>query len=130
MEAEPNPEGLLSQAKQIIATGLAAIQNRGELFLLELEEEKSHLIELLVWAMAVGLLGARDEFGAVDGADHLVVPSGKEGLCHCRGYACCIFAGAVLAWLNLRGLLKYTPPPFSGTINEIKKDSACLDSSK
>ena len=128
MEAEPNPEGLLSQAKQIIATGLAALQNRGELFLLELEEEKSHLVELLVWAMAVGLLGAM--FLALLTVLIIWLFPPEQKFYAIAGLCLLYLAGAVLAWLNLRSLLKNTPPPFSGTINEIKKDGACLESSK
>jgi uncharacterized membrane protein YqjE len=128
VESPPTSEGLLSQAKQIFATGLAALQNRGELFLLELEEEKTHLVELLIWAMAVGLLGAM--FLAL--LTVLVIWLFPPGLrVYAIGGLCLLYlGGTLLALLNLRSLLKHTPPPFSGTIKEIKKDSACLDSSK
>ena len=128
MESEPTPDGLFTQVKQIFATGLAASQNRGELFLLELEEEKTHLIELLIWTMAVGLLGTM--FLALLTA-LIVWLFPAELRVYAIGGLCLLYlAGAVLALLNLRSLLKHTAPPFSGTIKEIKKDSACLESSK
>ena len=47
---------MLTQAKAIAATGLAAVHNRSELLILELEEERARLLELVVWALAVGFL--------------------------------------------------------------------------
>lgn len=118
----------MDQAKQIFATALAALQNRGELFLLELEEEKTHLVELLIWAMAVGLLGTMF-LALLTVLIILLFPPGLR--VYATGGLCLIYlGGAILALLNLRSLIKSSPPPFSGTINEIKKDSACLDSSR
>jgi uncharacterized membrane protein YqjE len=128
VESESNPAGLLTQIRQLVSTGFSALQNRGELFLLEVEEEKTHLMELLVWAMAVGLLGLM--FLIV--FTSLIVWLFPESL---RIWAlvgfCVIYAvGALLALLNLKSILKTGAPPFAGSIGEMKKDREWLESSK
>jgi uncharacterized membrane protein YqjE len=142
VDPEPSPAGLLGQVKAMFATCLSALQNRSELFLLECEEGKSHLVallvwvlvagshlvELLVWVMAAGLLGLM--FLAL-GTVWVILLFPEEKRIYAVGGFCLLYlAGAVLALLNLRLLLRNAPPPFSGTLNEMKKDRACLDSSK
>jgi len=56
-EPDQNPAGLFKSVRQLLDTGLAAVQNRLELFVVELKEEKCHVIQILIWASAVILLG-------------------------------------------------------------------------
>ena len=42
--------------RKMLFTGWGAIQNRGELFLVELQEERSRLLELVIWVSAVCFL--------------------------------------------------------------------------
>ena len=112
----------------MLTTALAALQNRGELFLLELEEEKTNLIELFIWALIVGLMGLM--FLASLTVFVIVLFPEELRLYAVGGFCLLYLAGTILALLNLRSLLKKSPPPFSGTIGEIKKDSACLESSR
>ena len=50
--SDSNAPGLLGLMRKAALTSLAALQNRGELFVVELQEEKNQAIELLIWALA------------------------------------------------------------------------------
>ena len=128
MEPEPSPAGFISQAKTLAATCLSSLQNRGELFLLELEEERTHFIELLIWAMAVGVLGLMF-LGIFTVFIILLFPRDMR-IWAVAGFGLLYLAGAIFALLNLKALLKNVPPPFSASVNEMKKDRKCLDSSQ
>ena len=118
----------MSQAKAIVATGLSALQNRGELFLLECEEEKSQVIELLVWSMVAGLLGIM--FLALGTVLVIMVFPADKRVWAVAGFCALYFVGGLLAFLNLRSLMRHSKPPFSASITELKKDHACLNSLK
>jgi uncharacterized membrane protein YqjE len=128
VDSEPTSEGLVSQAKAIVATGLSALQNRVELFLLECEEEKAQVIELLVWSMVAGLLGIM--FLALVTVLVIMAFPAEQRIWAVAGFCALYFIGAVLAFFNLRSLMRHSKPPFSASINELKKDHACLDSLK
>lgn len=128
MDSEANPPGLLKQVKAIFATCFSTLETRGELFILEMEEEKTRFIELLIWAMAVGFLSmmflALLTMGII-----ILLPNGWR-IYAVGGFCLLYLAGAILALLNLKALLKHGPRPFSGSISEMKKDRAWLDSSQ
>jgi len=128
VESEPGQPGLLDQAKQFVSTGLSALQNRGELFLLELEEEKTHVMELLIWAMAVGLLGLMFLIVFTGLIIYLFPPPLR--LWAMAGFCVLYGAGALVALFNLKLILKTGAPPFAGSLNEMKKDREWLESSK
>jgi uncharacterized membrane protein YqjE len=128
VESEPSPAGFLSQAKMLVGTCLSSLQNRGELFLLELEEEKSHFMELLIWAMAVGVLGLM--FLVVFTLLVILLFPPDLRILAVAGFCLLYLLGAILALLNLKSLLKEVPPPFSASVNEMKKDREWLESSQ
>jgi uncharacterized membrane protein YqjE len=128
-ESEQNSSGgLLSQFRAIVNTCLSTLQTRGEIFLLELEEEKTHVTELLIWAIAAGLLSLMF-LGMLTVFIVMLFPEDLRKWA-VGGFCLLYFLGAVLALLNLRSILKGAAPPFSATVNEIKKDRAWLESSK
>lgn len=128
-EREPTaPAGIAALGRRMLTTVLSALQTRGELFVTELEEEKTRVVELLIWAMVAGFLSLM----------FLVVFTGvviylfPEGSRIYAGVGFCVLylAGAILALVNLKALIKNSPPPFNDTLNELKKDRACLESSR
>jgi uncharacterized membrane protein YqjE len=128
-ESEQNSgRGLLSQLRAIANTCLSTLQTRGEIFLLELEEEKTHVTELLIWAIAAGLLSLMF-LGMLTVFIVMLFPEDLR-VWAIGGFCLLYLLGAVLALLNLRSILKGAAPPFSATVNEIKKDRAWLESSK
>ena len=127
-ESEPSPAGLLGQIKAIFATCLASVHTRGELFILELEEEKTLMLELLIWAMVAGFL-AMMFLVLLTGVVIFLFP--QELRIYAAGGFCLLyFLGALFALLNLRSLIKSSPAPFSDSIEEMKKDRAWLESSQ
>ena len=128
MASESNPTGLLQQVKTIFATCFSTLETRGELFILEMEEEKTRFIELLIWAMAVGFLGMMFLALLTMGIIILCPPGWR--IYAVGGFCLLYLAGTILALLNLKALLKNGPRPFSGSINEMKKDRVWLDSSQ
>jgi len=121
-----HPAGLLSLVRKLAVTGMAALQNRGELFLVELQEEKTRLIELFLWTAIVA--GLAMMFLALFTATLILLfPSGMR-IYAALGFCALYFLGALLALLNLRALWRSGPPAFRDTIAEAKKDGEWLDS--
>ena len=128
METETEPSGITALGRRMLGTVLSALHTRGELFLVELEEEKTRVVELLIWAMAAGFLGMM--FLALFTTVVILLFSPELRLYAAAGFCLLYLAGAIFAFMNLRSLLKNGPQPFSETLNEIKKDRACLESSR
>jgi uncharacterized membrane protein YqjE len=117
--------GLFASARRFCDTILAIVHNRVELFAVELQEEKVRLLTLFIWAVAVMLLGML-ALAVVTFTIVFLVPEGARGwvLLGFSIFYVLAFVGAVF---GLRQQVKYRPPPFSGTISEIKKDRAWLN---
>ena len=128
METETPIPGIATMGRRMLGTLLSALQTRGELLLVELEEEKTRVVELLIWAMAAGFLGMMF-LGLFTVLIILLFPPGAR-IFAVAGFCLLYFAGALVAFMNLRSHLKNGPAPFAETLNEIKKDSACLESSR
>jgi uncharacterized membrane protein YqjE len=122
------PPGIAALARQMLATALSALHTRGELFITELEEEKTRVVELLIWAMAAGFLGMMF-LALLTGVVIFLFPRDLR-IYAGAGFCLLYLAGAIVALLNLKALIKTGPPPFNDTINELKKDRACLESSR
>ena len=127
-ETDSAATGITALGRQMLATVLSMLHTRGELFLTELEEEKTRVVELLIWAMAAGFLGMM--FLALFTAVIIFIFPDDLRI-YAAGVFCVLYlAGAVFALLNLKALIKNGPPPFVETVNEIKKDRACIESSR
>ncbi|HEY2953400.1 MAG TPA: phage holin family protein [Verrucomicrobiae bacterium] len=118
------PAGILASLRRILDGGLAILENRIELFAVEIREEKCRLIEAMLWASAAVVLGLMTltlltfviviSFGESARMAVLLTLSGLYLL------------GTIVAWRGLRARLRRTTA-FSGTLDEIKKDRACLE---
>jgi len=129
VDSEPGSStGLINQAKGILATCLSAIHNRGELFLLELEEEKTRVLELFIWAMAVGFLGL---MFLISVTVLVIFSFPPEYRLWALGAFCALYlVGAIIALFNVKALIKSGDNMFAGSLNEMKKDQEWLESSK
>src|SRR5207244_3802907 len=56
-DPDQSSAGLFGSLRRFVDTGLGAARNRLELLSIEVREEKSRLIELLIWASAAIFLG-------------------------------------------------------------------------
>jgi uncharacterized membrane protein YqjE len=118
--------GLVNSVRKLFDNGLAAVQNRIELFRLELREEKWRFIETVVLVLAAFFLGMM----AVLLLTAAVLFSFKD---ESRAYVAAAFCvsyivGAVWGFYCVKRRLKGQPPPFSETAAQLQKDREWLDS--
>ena len=125
---DPNPLTLFSLTRKAVLTGLAALQNRGELFLVELQEEKNRVIELFIWIVAVCFLGMM--FAIVLTATVILLCPEGQRVYVAGGFCLLYLLGAILALLNLKAQVKGLSTPFSDSMAEVKKDREWLESLK
>src|SRR5947207_141178 len=123
-EPEHNPTGLFNSLRQLLDTTLAAVQNRLELFVVELKEEKCHVIEILIWAAAAIVLGLMAITTATFTIVFLVPKDAKPFVL--AGFCVFYILAAVGAFLGLKKRLRNHPLPFAESISQIKKDRECL----
>jgi uncharacterized membrane protein YqjE len=128
IETASNPPGISGLLRKLGLTGLAALQNRGELFLAELQDEKNKAIELFIWAAAVCFLGIMFVVVLTGTIIFLFPPDSR--IYAAGGFCVLYLLGAVLALLNLKAMVKSAALPFSDTVEEVKKDRAWLESLK
>lgn len=126
--AETNPPGLLTLIRKLAKTGTAALINRGELFLVELQEEKNNVIELFIWAAGMCFFGVM--FVVVLTATIIFLVPEEQRVYAAGGFALFYLVCGILAMLNLRALVKNAAVPFADTISEVKKDREWLESLK
>ena len=120
--------GVSELIRKLIATGVAAVRNRGELFLVELQEEMTRVMELFIWICALCFL-CMMFLVVLTGTVIFLFPEDKR-IYAAWGFCGLYLLGAILVWLNLRALLRSEPAPFSDTLAEAKKDSEWLESSE
>lgn len=125
---EVHPPSLLSLLRKAALTGLGALQNRGELFLVELQEEKNRVVELFIWVAAV-CFGGIMFMGVLTATIILLVPRDSR-VYAAGGFALFYLVVTILALLNLKALVKKAALPFSSTVDEVKRDQEWLDSLK
>lgn len=123
---EPSPEGILASARRILETALRTIQNRVELFALELQEEKAWLISTLLWAAAAIFFGGLGILLVVATIVYLSPENARPWVL--GGFALLFIYLAVNAILGLRRSIENKKPPMSDTIGELKKDIEWIQS--
>jgi len=122
-EASETKAGVWASLKRLLDTLLATVQNRIELIAVEWQEEKCRLMEALLCAVAVAVFGI---MSLTLLTFTIVVLFWENGRLIALGALSMLYlVGTVLAWRALRLHLK-ARSAFAGTIDEIKKDRACL----
>lgn len=124
----PSGPGVLSILRTLLDTVLVAIQNRVELFAVELREEKLRLITVLLWAGAVLFLGCMAVGVLTLAVILLFDPPGRAYAAAVVGLAYLIAAGG--GYRSLRAWLRRQPRPFSESTGQLKKDREWLKSLK
>jgi uncharacterized membrane protein YqjE len=118
--------GIVSQCKNFLETGIALVQNRLELVALELQEEKSRAISIIVLGATLIFLGF---MGVIALMLTLVFLFWEHALIVMGGFTGVFLLGALVVFLVLKGKLK-KPIPFSETISQLKKDRAWIQSQR
>jgi uncharacterized membrane protein YqjE len=125
-ENNHQPPGMATLLGRLARTGLGAVQNRAELFAVEWQQERARLTELLFWTVGWLFLGMMGVTLLTAVIIFLCPPQAR--LYVAAGLTVLYLAGAGWAWFVLRSLLRQEP--FSGSLEELKKDRAWLESSK
>jgi uncharacterized membrane protein YqjE len=122
---EPPAPGLFESLRRLCDRGLALLQNRVELFGVEIEEQKVRLVRLLVLGGLTVLLSCM-ALGVITAT--IVVLAGEKA----RGpvliaLSALYVLAAMAAFMALRKESRSAPPPFRDTISELKKDRDWLN---
>ena len=127
-DPESKVGGLLASVRRIRDSVLALIPTRLELASIELQEEKTRFLDLLLRAAAVIVLGL---MGLIVGTAWVVVLFWDYSPAMTLGIITIVYAlGAFAFWSDLKKRLHTAPPPFADTLAEIKKDCECLQGKK
>jgi uncharacterized membrane protein YqjE len=119
--------GLWVSLKRILDTLLATAQNRVELFAVELQEEKYRIVEAMLCVAAVAAFGMMTLSLVTFTVVILFWENGR--LLALGGLSVLYLIVTMLAWRALQSRLK-AASAFAGTIDELKKDRACLGTEK
>jgi|SRR5436309_14414772 len=126
MAEDNNHPGAGTLTRRILASGLGALKNRGELLQVEWQQEKARLTELLVLSVALLFLGIMAMMLLTATIIFLFPEDVRKYIA--LGFTVLYLGGAVWAVMTIRSLVK--KEPFSETIEQVKKDRECLESFK
>lgn len=116
--------GLSSSLRRMLTTLLGMLQNRLELFSLELQDEREWLVGTLVWASALVFLSG---CALILITITIVLLTPAEVQRYVLVALCLVYiALAVGGAIGLRKRLNEKPPAFKDTVSELKKDIASL----
>ncbi len=125
-EDQPRPRGVLESLRRIGDSVIALLQNRLELFGLELQEQKERLVRVLLLAVGLLFLG---NMAALVVTVTIVVLAGPEARKPVLIVLSLLYVLAtVVAFFVLRKELRAGQPPLSDTVSELKKDRDWLSS--
>jgi Predicted membrane protein len=116
--------GFIAQFRKIGRTALGVLQNRGELLAVEWQEAKIRTTEIVFWAVAAAIL-AMSGLLLLTATIILLFPA-ELRIYAFAGFAVLYFIGAVVAFFNVKALLKHEP--FAESISQVRKDSVWLES--
>jgi uncharacterized membrane protein YqjE len=122
--ATPAPAGFLHSLRSLGDGLLATMQDRLELFSVELQEEKFRLIQTFLWISAVVFTGTMAITFASLTLVYLFWASVRLAV---LGGLAVFYAGALVTIIiALRRFIARQPSPFSATRQEIGEDRACI----
>lgn len=125
MTAPSSRPGLLTTLRGLLATLLETLRTRGELLVVELEEEKSRLLSLLLYGAAAffflsfGLVALAVFFTALFWDSHRLMVIGS--------FTTLFLTIGGVALLALRTQLQRGSVLFSASLRELSRDHAALD---
>jgi uncharacterized membrane protein YqjE len=119
-EEQSRPRGVLESLRGICDSVVALLQNRLELFGLEIQEQKERLIRVVLLAVGMLFLG---NMAALVVTVTIVVLAGPEARKPVLIILSLLYVAAtVAAFFALRKELRSGAPPLSDTVTELKKD--------
>lgn len=120
----PSPGGILGSLRSLGDGFLANVQDRLELFSIELQEEKFRLIQTFVWISAGVFAGMMAMMFASLTLVYLFWASARLAV---LGGLTVLYAGALVAIIIvLRRHLARRPKPFAASLEALGEDRACI----
>lgn len=120
----PAPTGYLNSLRSLGEGILASVQERVELFTVELQEEKFRLIQIFIWISAAIFAGMMAITFASLTLVYLFWESARLAV---LGSLTFLYAGTLAAIIvGFRRYLARQPKPFAATLQEIRDDRACI----
>ena len=120
----PAPAGFLDSFRTLGDGLMASVQDRLELFSLELQEEKFRLIQIFFWISAALFTGMMTVMFASLTLVYLFWDSARLAV---LGGLTLLYGGSLVAIvITLRRFLARQPKPFAATLEEIGEDRACI----
>jgi uncharacterized membrane protein YqjE len=116
--------GLFSSVKRLLNTALAEVENRIELFLLELREERSRLFDVLLLGCAAGMLGFMALLTVTVTLVVIFWDSARVPVLVVL--SACYSLGTLGVLWRLKVMMR-SWSSFSATLDELKKDRACFE---
>ena len=116
--------GLFSSLKGLLNTALAGVENRIELFLVELREERIRVFDVLLLGCTAAVLGFMALLTVT--ATLVVIFWDSARVPVLVVLSTCYLGGAVVAIWRLKVRLRKWSS-FSATLDELKKDRTCLE---
>jgi uncharacterized membrane protein YqjE len=120
----PAPDGYLSSLRALGDTLLESVQDRFELFTIELQEEKLRLIQTFIWISAAVFAGMMAITFASLTLVYLFWDSAR--LAVLGGLALLYSAAFVMIIVAFRRYVGRQPHPFSATLQEFRRDRECI----
>jgi uncharacterized membrane protein YqjE len=116
--------GLVASIRTLAAGMVDGVRDRIELLAVEVQQEKFRLVQILIWIAAAVFAAAMCLAFASLTLVYLLWESAR--LAALGGLA--LFYGAALVGIivGFRRYLAKQPKPFSGTVQELTEDSACI----
>lgn len=124
MDTANDQPGLGTLARRLGKTALGALENRGELFTVELQEERIRLTEIVTFTIGLLFLGVLAIL-LLTATIIFLFPENLR-LYAAAGFTIFYFAGAIAVFFCLKTRLK--KEPFAETLRQFRKDVALLDS--
>lgn len=116
-----NGFGILPALRRFGSTAVAILQNRLELITIELKEEKTRAVSLVIWGASLAFLGF---LGLVALMFTLAFIFWEQRVAVMGGFCAFFFVAAMGSFFMLKKNLK--TPPFAETIAQLKKDREWL----
>jgi uncharacterized membrane protein YqjE len=126
-EPGENGPGIFASLGRLLKTVLAIAQNRLELLLVEVREERWRFFDALLMAGIVLIMATMTLMAAT--ITIVVVCVKADRLDLVVALVLLYLAGTIVSFWRLRVRLKQWTP-FAATLAELKKDKACLDEEK
>jgi uncharacterized membrane protein YqjE len=122
--ASPASPGIMGSLRTLGDGLIASVQDRLELFSVELQEEKFRLVQTFLWISAAVFTGM---MAVVFASLTLVYFFWESARLTVLGGLTVLYAGALLAIvIAFRRYLARQPRPFAATLQEIGEDRACI----